>query len=140
MNNGLNHNENIQKEIIAPEKFLSVEIQEAICNHCYSNPIEIAMQKTKDNTEDWDPEILIFNYVSDYFKIRFPMLFSDKTTEKQLDVIYEGIKYFLEGRDRKNQIPRVISILKRNNNEEIKKNHTEVEKNRVMSKILAVFM
>jgi hypothetical protein len=109
---------NYSEEYLFPEKFLSIEIQESINNHCYSNPIEKAIQKMENNEdrdhEERDPEILIFNYISDYLKLMFPDTLLNKTKEEQLNIIYEAITYFLEGRNRKDQIVRTLSVLRKN--------------------------
>lgn len=134
------------EDIETKEKYISFEIKETIINHCYSNPIEIAIQKMRDNItkgeiQDWDNEILIFNYISDYLRLRFPDIFINKTEKEKLDIMYEAIKYFLEWRDRKSQIPRVLAILKNNNKiDNIKNNKLNDTKNIVLKKIFAVFM
>jgi ribonucleotide reductase beta subunit family protein with ferritin-like domain len=131
-----------REEYLLSENFISIEIQESIHNHCYSNSIETAIQKMKNNEdrdhEDRDPEILIFNYVSDYLKLIFPNVLLNKAKEEQLNIIYEAITYFLKGRDRENQIVRTLSVLKRNH--QLENSKIEERKSKVVNKILSLFV
>ncbi|MDD3262949.1 MAG: hypothetical protein PHR61_03815 [Candidatus Absconditabacteria bacterium] len=120
------------KTIDGGEKHLSGEIKESIANHCYVNSIEIAIKNMKENEilesensifghnkldDDWNSEVLIFNYVSQYLKDRFKHIFEDKTNDEKINIIYEAIEEFLRERKRENQTPRVLSTLKKINQE-----------------------
>lgn len=138
------------------KKYLSWEIKESIANHCYSNSIETAIKNMKKNNilesetsifgynkfdDDWNSEVLIFNYVSQYLKNRFKYIFEDKTYDEKIDIIYEAIEEFLCERKRENQIPRILSNLKRINSGENKKTESiQKEKTKVIKKVFALFM
>lgn len=135
------------------EKYLSWEIKESIANHCYVNSIEIAIKNMKENEilesetsifgynkldDDWKSEVLIFNYVSQYLKNRFEYIFDDKTDDEKINIIYEAIEEFLRERKRENQISRVLSNLKRINQE--KNPGIKKERKMVLNKLLALFV
>ena len=135
------------------KKHLSWEIKESIANHCYVNSIEIAIKNMKENEilesensifghnkldDDWTSEVLIFNYVSQYLKNRFEYIFENKTDDEKINIIYEAIEEFLSQRKRESQIPRVLSNLKRINQQ--KKSGLKKEKKIVLNKLLSLFV